>query len=138
LHDADNIIAVDNGTDRYARYVLYKNGRASKVIIINTEYYSGSGERPTTDFSLAGIAGAKTFRHNAAAKVLRITAGSSDVTASTVSATLAGPTFGGQSFASDETCSIVGSPKTETLVLDKASGSATVSVGASEAVIVYL
>ncbi|KXJ91623.1 hypothetical protein Micbo1qcDRAFT_203689 [Microdochium bolleyi] len=141
LHDADNIIAADNGTDRHARYVLFKNGRATKVVIINTEYYSGSGSRPTIDFSLEGIAGANQLRRRAGRgppEVLRVTASSSDVTASEVSATVAGPTIGGQSFASDETCSIVGDRKTERLVIDEATGSATVRVGASEAVIVYL
>lgn len=135
LHDADHIVAADNGTDRHGRYVLFKNGRASKVVIVNTEYYSGAGERPMTDFSLERVASAS----HVGPRVLRVTAGSSDVTASDVGATLAGPTFGGQSFASDETCSLVGgSRETESLVVNEATGAATVRVGASEAVIVYL
>lgn len=148
LHGVDQIIATDDGTSRYGQYVLFKKGEPVKVVIVNTEYYSGTGARSTTDFVIksALTASGKKGRENphAAAtkgpRVLRATAGSSDVTATTAKqggAAHAGATIGGQSF-SDDTCAIVGGPVFESPTVDAATGATIVSVGASEAVIVYL
>ncbi|KAI1046791.1 hypothetical protein LB505_011107 [Fusarium chuoi] len=73
LAGGDSIVASDAGTDPYAQYIIYKNGKAFKVVLINTDYYSGSGKRSETKFTLTGL---KTN----SVKALRMTGPSSETT----------------------------------------------------------
>jgi hypothetical protein len=92
LQDGDHVIASDDGVSPHARYVIYRNGRPSKVVLINTEYYSGQGVRPSTVFVLTGL------RSNSKPKVMRMSAGSSDITATAAKLSPgAGLTIGGES-----------------------------------------
>ena len=73
LAGGDHIIATDAGNDSYAQYVVYKNAKPWKAVLINTEYYSGNGTRSTSSFTLSGLSSQKI-------KALRMTAASSVVT----------------------------------------------------------
>lgn len=73
LQGADHIVASDDGTDSFAQYILYKRGKPFKAVLINTDYYSGTGKRNSTTFTLKGLKSAKV-------KALRMAAPSSDVT----------------------------------------------------------
>ncbi|KAM0269440.1 hypothetical protein ACHAQH_009729 [Verticillium albo-atrum] len=68
---ADHIVASDDGTDLFAQYVIYKDGKPEKVVLINTEYFSGEGERTATEFTVTNLTVDK-------ARALRMTAPSSE------------------------------------------------------------
>ncbi|KAH9892094.1 hypothetical protein F4778DRAFT_750800 [Xylariomycetidae sp. FL2044] len=123
---ADHIVAGDPGTDAYAQYVVYRGGAPSRVVLVNTEYFSGDGERGATTYTLAGIASASVVR------VLRMTAASSEVAAAVDEIPV---TIGGQYFSNTD-CSILGDQAFE--VLEVSNGTVQVSLLASEATIVYL
>jgi hypothetical protein len=89
LGRGDHIIAGDAGNDAYAQYVVYQNGKPSKAVLINTEYYSGNGTRAAASFTLSGLS-------SHTVKALRMTAASSLVTTSRDAiGTSSGPTIGG-------------------------------------------
>jgi len=67
----DHIVASDEGTDQYAQYIVYKDGKPIKVVLVNTDYFSGDGERSVTEFTLTDVPACK-------AKAVRMTAASSD------------------------------------------------------------
>lgn len=67
LEGADYITASDDGTDSYAQYIIYRNGAPSKAVLINTDYYSGNGQRSSTTFTLKGLRGKKVKAHRMAA-----------------------------------------------------------------------
>lgn len=71
LSGGDKIVADDNGETSFAQYTIYRNGKPYKAVIVNTEYYSGSGSRDSTTFELTGLS-SKTI------KALRMTAPSSE------------------------------------------------------------
>ncbi|KLU85834.1 hypothetical protein MAPG_04854 [Magnaporthiopsis poae ATCC 64411] len=125
----DQIIESDNGTDLYAQYVVYKAGRPFKVILVNTDFYSGSGARNVAQFTMTNLAVANV-------SAVRLTAPSS-VTMTTLEQADASlePSIGGQYFANDD-CSIRGERQVEQFNVQ--GGQLTVDVGASEVVIVYL
>lgn len=86
----DSIIASDAGTDSYAQYVIYKRGKPVKVVLINTDYYSGTGERSSTTFQLTGLG------NNGNLKATRLTAPSSETyTGLNQGNPALGPTIGG-------------------------------------------
>ena len=85
----DYITAIDPGVDRYAQYVVYSRGVASKVVLINTDYFSGNGNRSSTSFVLTGLASSDHV------KVTRLTAPSSESTADAGQPSASGITFGG-------------------------------------------
>lgn len=72
ISGGDKIIASDSGNGSYAQYVIYQEGTAHKVVLINTDYYSGDGERNETTFMLRGLESSNV-------KLLRMTAPSSEV-----------------------------------------------------------
>lgn len=90
LAGGDHVIASDAGNDLYAQYVVYKDAKPWKVVLINTEYYSGNGIRTTSTFRLSGVSSSRV-------KALRMTAASSLVTTSPSAsdASSSGPTIGG-------------------------------------------
>lgn len=73
LAGGDQITAIDAGNSSYAQYVIYKNGEPIKAVLINTDYYSGNGTRPSSTFTLTDLVGSTV-------KAIRMTASSSDVT----------------------------------------------------------
>lgn len=128
LASTSYISQLDSGTTRYAAYALYDSfGCASKVLLYNSDYYI-SGTRPVQNFTLKG---------------LRPTTTSSSVTATRLTAEFATsrqdrgqvPTVGGQSFE-DGTCEMRGDKVVERV--EVVGGEATFSVGAAEALLVYL
>jgi hypothetical protein len=89
LAGGDYVIASDAGDNSYAQYVVYKDAKPWKVVLINTNYYSGNGTRTTSSFTLSGLSSKRV-------KALRMTAASSVVTTSRDSTdTSSGPTIGG-------------------------------------------
>lgn len=85
LAGGDHIIELDSGNSSYAQYVIYSNGQPKKAVIVNTDYYSGSGARGLSNITLNGLSAFK-------AKALRMTAASSEVT---TNGTSSYPTIGG-------------------------------------------
>ena len=67
----DHIVASDDGTDPYAQYIIYREGRPLKLVFINTDYYSGSGSRSKTTFTAIGL-------KNSNIEAVRMTAPSSE------------------------------------------------------------
>ncbi|TLD10910.1 hypothetical protein PgNI_06550 [Pyricularia grisea] len=102
----DEINASDYGTDLFAQYVIYKDGKPLKVVLVNTDYYSGSGTRNVTQFTMTGLTVDK-------ASAIRMAAPSSvtETTLDQVDASLE-PSIGGQYFANAD-CSIQGERKVE-------------------------
>ncbi|KYG13810.1 hypothetical protein FVEG_14131 [Fusarium verticillioides 7600] len=125
----DSIVASDDGTDPYAQYIVYKNGKAFKVVLINTDYYSGGGTRSETKFTLTGL-------KSNSVKALRMTAPSSETTVPvTQTKSSPQPSIGGQSF-SNKNCELSGKQNAERLSVKK--GKLEVTLKASEALIIYL
>lgn len=54
--DGHHIKESDDGTDQYAQYVIYKDGKPFKVVLVNTDFYLGTGTRSRTRFNLSGLA----------------------------------------------------------------------------------
>jgi len=129
LINGDDIVAVDDGTTSHAQYIIYKDGKPSKAVLINTEYYSGSGPRSSTSITLDGLSCRKV-------KALRFTASSSEL-ATEKGDTAKGPhpTIGGQYFDNKD-CAILGKLVYETTAVR--SNKAVFRLAASEALIVYL
>ena len=74
LNGGDQVVASDDGLTSYAQYVIYQNGKPYKILLINTDYYSGHGQRTNMTFTLTGL-GSRQIRG------LRFTAPSSEVKA---------------------------------------------------------
>ncbi|RGP75985.1 hypothetical protein FSPOR_432 [Fusarium sporotrichioides] len=125
----DHIVASDNGSDRYAQYIIYRNNKPYKIVFVNTDYYSGSGSRSTTTFTANGL-------KNGKAKALRMTGPSSETTIP-LKQTSPGlePSIGGQYFSNHD-CSVQGNQKFEKFSIK--DGKLVASLKASEALIVYL
>ncbi|KAM0340126.1 hypothetical protein ACHAPU_010618 [Fusarium lateritium] len=129
VNGRDQIVALDEGGDSYTQYVIYKGGKPTKVLLINTDYYSGIGRRSSKGFTLASLSGSKL-------KTIRMTAPSSETTTSQAQQKpLREVTIGGQYFANSD-CSVRGERVFEHAAVLK--GKATLSVAASEALLVYL
>jgi hypothetical protein len=90
LADGDHVTASDAGTDSYAQYVIYRKGKPFKVVLINTDYYSGHGERTSASFKLTGLTKQTKL------KAIRMSAPSSEVyTSRTQTKPALEPTIGG-------------------------------------------
>ncbi|KAL2681419.1 hypothetical protein Neosp_009030 [[Neocosmospora] mangrovei] len=125
----DHIYASDPGNTRYAQYVIYKDDAPSKVILINTDYYSGSGTRSTSTFTLTGL-------NVSSVKTTLMTAESSELRSYQVrNQPSRQPTIGGQYFANSN-CALTGTFKTETKTVS--GGKATFTLQASEALLIEL
>ncbi|KAL3482979.1 hypothetical protein BJX62DRAFT_245344 [Aspergillus germanicus] len=128
LAGGTSIVELDQSDSPYAVYVVYSGHRASKVLLINTEYYA-EGVRRTMDFTLSGLRAARVT-------ALRLTAESSEVVTTREQANRSPrPTLGGQWFSNAD-CSSKGTRKVETTRV--AGGKGTFSLKASEALLVYL
>ncbi|KAJ5374238.1 hypothetical protein N7517_006244 [Penicillium concentricum] len=129
VEGGDSISASDDGTDSYAQYVVYKKGKPIKVILVNTDYYSGSGSRPTTKFTMTGL-------KNGHVEALRMTGPSSESLVPRLQTDPSlEPSIGGQYF-SNNNCSLRGHKRPEKFTIQKHQ--LTISLAASEALIVYL
>ena len=121
------ISALDSGTTAYAGYVIYNAAKTPiKALFYNSDYYNGSGTRGTQVFQLDGLAAAV-----GTLKAKRLTAPSANSRVDQGGI----PTWGGQKFA-NETCVIEGTEVFESVAVT--GNEAQVTVGASEALLVYL
>ncbi|KAF2463352.1 uncharacterized protein BDR25DRAFT_384655 [Lindgomyces ingoldianus] len=119
-----SIVAIDSGNSAYAAYVIFgADGNPARVALVNSEYFT-SGTRGSHVFVLEGLKGESVHvkRLTAQSATSRVDEGSS-------------PTWGGQKFE-DGTCKVVGTEVKETVKVEGVR--ASVSVGSSEAVVVYL
>ncbi|TFY70569.1 hypothetical protein EVG20_g2440 [Dentipellis fragilis] len=109
-----------------ATYALYSSANQPlRVLIYNSAYYSGSGTRSAASVPLSGLSATGSVR------ALRLTAPSAPARVDQGAAVTIG---GGQTFAGD--CSKAGAQTMETVAVS--GGTATISVKASEALIVFL
>ena len=116
---------LDDGTGALATYVVYSaTGAPLRALVYNSDYFDGTGTRGVANATLSGLAGA-------AVRALRLTAPNA---ASRVDQGGVVTIGGGQTFAND--CGTAGAQVFETVAVS--NGTATVSVQASEALIVYL
>jgi hypothetical protein len=120
------ISALDDGTTNYAIYVIYDaTQKPLRVLLYNSNYYDGTGARGSENFVLEGLGSTSSVeakRLTAASALSRVDQGSN-------------PTFGGQVFGNG-TCAISGTETFESTSV--VSGTATFTVAASEALLVYL
>ncbi|KAJ5715869.1 beta-glucuronidase [Penicillium malachiteum] len=123
LAGADQIAELDDQTTSFAAYAIYKDNAPIKALLYNSEYYA-SGTRTYQEFTLSGLSGSTVT-----AKRLTATYATSRVDEGD-SPTVAGQTFG------NGNCTLMGEATVETVTVS--SGSAQFSVGASEALLVYL
>lgn len=96
------VVPLDMGNDEFAGYAVFDGGcEVKRVVLVNTEFYSGNGTRGVEEFILQGV-------ERRAFTARRVTAESA------LSRQDEGenPKFGGQSF-SNETCGLVGQPLVE-------------------------
>jgi hypothetical protein len=56
LSGISNVAQLDDGTSAYAAYGLYAGSTLSKVLLINTQYYT-TGTRPTQGMTLTNLPG---------------------------------------------------------------------------------
>ncbi|KAE8140444.1 hypothetical protein BDV38DRAFT_290173 [Aspergillus pseudotamarii] len=123
LANADQIAPLDDQTTPYAAYAIYQDGAPSRVLLYNSDYYT-NGTRPSQTFTLNGLTSSSVT-----AKRLTAPDSTSRVDQGQV------PTVAGRTFA-NETCVIQGDEVIETSTVS--SGSATFTLSASEALLVYL
>ncbi|KAF2189764.1 glycoside hydrolase family 79 protein [Zopfia rhizophila CBS 207.26] len=120
-----SIVPIDSGNSRHAAYVIFgADGKPVRAALYNSDYFAGSGSRGNHVFVLTGLTGesVKTKKLSAASATSRVDQGAS-------------PTWGGQKYE-DGTCKITGTETRETVAVE--GGRASFTVGASEAVLVYL
>ncbi|KAF7918580.1 hypothetical protein BELL_0210g00200 [Botrytis elliptica] len=117
---------IDSGSSNYGIYVLYNSDKAPiKAVLINSDYYAGTGTRGSETFVLGGLTvgkGTKAKRLTAGSALSRVDQGSN-------------PSFGGQIVANG-TCVIGGTETFETGKVGR-TGTASFTVAASEALLVY-
>ncbi|KAE8372411.1 hypothetical protein BDV26DRAFT_100337 [Aspergillus bertholletiae] len=123
LANADQIAPLDDQKTSYAAYAIYKDGAPSRILLYNSDYYT-SGTRPSQTFTLSGLTSSSVT-----AKRLTASYSTSRVDRGQV------PTVAGRTFANG-TCVIQGEEVIETSAVS--SGSATFTLSASEALLVYL
>ncbi|PYH43001.1 glycosyl hydrolase family 79 C-terminal domain-containing protein [Aspergillus saccharolyticus JOP 1030-1] len=124
LGGASQVAQLDSGDTRVAAYALYNSsGAATRVLLYNSEYYT-SGTRSSVNITLTGLASTGTV----SATRLTGDAATTTVGAGTI-------TIGGQTFANG-TCALQGPQETETTEIENEQ--ATLTVQASEALLVYL
>ncbi|KAF3386922.1 hypothetical protein F1880_001326 [Penicillium rolfsii] len=124
LAGGEHIVELDSGNGSHGQYVIYSKGRPIKAVLVNTDYYSGSGARTQSTVTLRGLLGSHV-------KAVRMTAASSEVT---TNSTISSPTIGGQYFSHVD-CSSVGALTHEKAAVK--SGKVTLTVAASEALLLY-
>lgn len=125
LAGASHLTALDTGDTMYAAYIAFDSaGAPLRALLYNSDYYDGSGTRSSTQFTLTGLGSGsvQAKRLTAASALSRVDQGSN-------------PSFGGQYF-NNVTCTIGGTETYETTAVS--GGQATFTVGATEALLVYL
>jgi hypothetical protein len=120
----DRIAALDNGTTNYAAYAIYSKGTPKSMVLINTDIYTGDGERQTKEFAISGLTKNSLFAKRLTAQSALARQEHGDL-----------PTFGGQ-FISDTTCKLEGLARKEEVKVR--SGTASFVLSASEALLVQL
>ncbi|GJE97722.1 glycoside hydrolase family 79 protein [Phanerochaete sordida] len=121
--DGATLAMLDDGTGAIAAYAVFNTaGRPVRVLVINSSYYSGTGTRATSAVVLSGLSAGTTT-----AQAKRMTAPSAPATS--------GVTIGG-SASFTGACTRSGTQAMESVAVS--GGSATVSVRASEALIVFV
>lgn len=118
---------LDDGTSAIGIYATYSSSNAPvRLLVINTNYFDGSGTRSVADVSITGlvtVSGSKQAKRlTAPSATSRIDQGASI-------------TIGGTTLFSDD-CSITSTQSLESV--NVAGNELVVSVQASEALIVYL
>lgn len=123
LAGADYIAPLDDQTNAYAAYAIYKSDATVKVLLYNSDYYT-NGTRPNQRFTLTGLSGSTvtTKLLTAPYATSRVDYGEN-------------PTVAGLTFANG-TCTIEGTAEEQTVSVS--GGEASFTVGASEALLVYL
>lgn len=123
LADADQVAPLDDQTTNYAAYAIYKESTPVKVLLYNSDYYT-SGTRSTQTYTLSGlsVSSVTAKRLTAPYSTSRVDQGGN-------------PTVAGQVFVNG-TCTIQGTAVVETVTVS--AGTATFTIGASEALLVYL
>ncbi|KAI1102530.1 glycoside hydrolase family 79 protein [Jackrogersella minutella] len=125
LAKASYLTALDDGSSNYAAYVSFDAaGAPLRALLYNSDYYSGSGSQSSQSFVLSGLTGTslKAKRLTSESAMSRVDQGGT-------------VTFGGQTFT-DGDCIIDGTETTESLSVS--NGQATVTLKASEALLVFL
>jgi hypothetical protein len=119
-----HIVALDDGLTNYASYLIYSGSRPIRAMLLNSDYYDGTGVRPDQTFVL----------HNVRTPV--VTAKRLTALAATSSQDMGvAPTFAGQSFV-NETCFKTGGEHVESVY--GSNGTVTFVLKASEALLVNL
>ncbi|KAF2226017.1 hypothetical protein BDZ85DRAFT_193194 [Elsinoe ampelina] len=124
LAGSSQVAQLDSGSNSFGAYAIYSGTTVKKVLLVNSNYYSGTGSRSSETFTLTGLSGASV-------KAKRLTAASAESRQDRGQK----PTVGGQTFV-DGTCAIQGAAVTESATVT--GGSASFSLQASEALLVYL
>ncbi|RSL62279.1 hypothetical protein CEP53_004806 [Fusarium sp. AF-6] len=125
----DHIVASDDGTDPYAQYIIYRQGKPFKLVFVNTDYYSGSDSRSKTTFTATGL-------RNGNVKAIRMTTPSSEtkIPLEQTDPSIE-PRIGGQTFANDD-CRLRGTRMMGALGVQE--GGLRVTIGTSGALVIYL
>lgn len=122
---AASLTALDDGNSNYAAYVSFDSaGAPLRALLYNSDYYGGSGVRSSQPFELRGLTGnsVRAKRLVGDSAVARVDQGGKVA-------------FGDQTFTNGD-CNVDGSETFETLAVS--GGQATISLKASEALLVYL
>ncbi|RYO76630.1 hypothetical protein DL766_003736 [Monosporascus sp. MC13-8B] len=128
LAQARTMTALDDGNGAYVAYASFNaSGTPLRLLLFNSDYFE-SGSRSAQTFVLRGLSTGKT-----AVRAKRLTAAAGALARQDRGQA---PTFGGRTFA-DGTCVPAGGDVFEEVPVG-AAGEATISVGATEAVLVYL
>lgn len=126
--DGTKVAMLDNGTGAVASYAVFNSaGRPVRLLVYNSNYFDGTGTRTTTSVAFTG-GGLPT---SGTATALRLTAPNATSRVDEGAAVTIG---GGGEF--DSTCQNTGTQTKESVVIS--GGGISVSVQASEALIVYL
>lgn len=126
--DGHSVAMLDNGTDFMAVYGIYSStGKPLRLLLINTDFFDGTGTRPSTTISLTGL---ETESSTLRAKRLTAPSAVSIVSPDELSPiTLAGQTFNAM-------CSRIGREAVESIKV--VNGSVAVALQASESLLVWL
>ncbi|KAI1499740.1 glycoside hydrolase family 79 protein [Biscogniauxia marginata] len=129
---AAHLTALDDGSSSYAAYVAFDGaGAPLRALLYNSDYFAGGGTRPSQTFQVAGLTGSGGGGGGGGLRAKRLTADSALARVDQGGKV----SFGGQTFT-DGSCEIGGTETFETLTVS--GGQATATLGASEALLVYL
>ncbi|PNS17613.1 hypothetical protein CAC42_3008 [Sphaceloma murrayae] len=124
LANASQIARIDDGTSSYGAYAIYSGNAVQRVLLYNSDYYSGTGARPAQSFTVMGLTATRVIAK-------RLTAPSAESRQDRGQ----NPTVSGQTFVNG-TCNLQGVPVVESQTVSE--GSLTFDLQASEALLIYL